>query len=190
MTSTTVLDRAHNGNVNAHDPAGDPPAKPSRRRFSAEFKNRIVDEYDAADRDERGALLRREGLYTSHISEWRNQRRQSNEPAASGGRRRSAEQVELDRLRKKNAKLESELARTRLALEITGKAHALLELLSESADIDDRFTYLCSISTEAEQQHATPLANASMAGRSVARLRASTSTQPITYRRPRMDSST
>ena len=139
MTSTTVLNRAHNGNVNEHDDAGVPPAKASRRRFPAEFKNRIVDEYDAADREERGALLRREGLYTSHISEWRSQRRQASEPAASSGRRRSAERVELDRLRKKNTKLESELARTRLALEITGKAHALLEMLSESADIDDRF---------------------------------------------------
>ena len=139
MTSTAVFERAHNGSVNEHDQAGDPPAKATRRRFSAEFKNRIVDEYDAADRDERGALLRREGLYTSHISEWRNQRRQAAEPTASSPRRRSAEQVELDRLRKQNSKLESELARTKLALEITGKAHALLELLSESADIDDTF---------------------------------------------------
>ncbi len=54
--------------------------------------------------------------------------------------RRSAEQVELDRLRKKNAKLQSELQRTKLALEITGKAHALLELLSESADTENRST--------------------------------------------------
>ena len=54
-------------------------------------------------------------------------------------RRRSTEQAELDRLRKKNAKLESELERTKLALEITGKAHALLELLSESAEIDPKF---------------------------------------------------
>jgi hypothetical protein len=61
------------------------------------------------------------------------------EPTRLSGQRRSAEQVELDRIRKKNAKFESELKRTRLALEITGKAHALLELLSESADIDDRF---------------------------------------------------
>jgi transposase len=139
MTSTTVLDRAHNGSVNEHDDAVDLPAKATRRRFSAEFKNRIVDKYDAADREERGALLRREGLYTSHISEWRNQRRQASEPTTSNRRRRSAEQIELDRLRKKNAKLESELERTKLALEITGKAHALLELLSESAEIDPKF---------------------------------------------------
>jgi transposase len=61
-------------------------------------------------------------------------------PAATSPRpRRSAEQAELDRLGKKNAKLESELERTKLALEITGKAHALLELLSESADIDPKY---------------------------------------------------
>jgi transposase-like protein len=139
MTSTTVVDRAHNGTVsNEHDDAVDPAAKATRRRFTREFKARIVDEYDAADREERGALLRREGLYTSHISEWRNQLARA-EPPARTARRRSAEQAELDRLRKQNAKLESELQRTKLALEITGKAHALLEMFSESADIDSKF---------------------------------------------------
>ena len=57
----------------------------------------------------------------------------------SSRRRRSAEQAELDRLRKQNSRLSSELARTKLALEITGKAHALLELFSESADIEQKF---------------------------------------------------
>ena len=139
LTSSTVLDRAHNGSVSIeHDEAVDPAAKPTRRRFTREFKVRIVDEYDAASREERGALLRREGLYTSHISEWRNQLA-AVEPVASSRRRRSAEQAELDRLRKQNSRLSSELARTKLALEITGKAHALLELFSESADIEQKF---------------------------------------------------
>ena len=44
----------------------------------------------------------------------------------------------MEKLRARNARLEAELARTRLALEITGKAHALLELLSESADSDPK----------------------------------------------------
>ena len=139
MTSSAVLDRAHNGSVSIeHDDAVDPAAKPTRRRFTREFKARIVDEYDAASREERGALLRREGLYTSHISEWRHQLA-AVEPASSSRRRRSAEQAELDRLRKQNSRLSSELARTKLALEITGKAHALLELFSESADIEQKF---------------------------------------------------
>jgi transposase-like protein len=142
MTTTAVLDRAQNGSVNAHDDAVDPAAKPTRRRFSNDFKDRIVDEYDDADDGEaRGALLRREGLYTSHISEWRNQRARRDKRATGSKdrRRRSAEQAELDKLRAKNAKLELELKRTKMALEITGKAHALLELLSESADIDPKY---------------------------------------------------
>lgn len=121
LTSTVLFDRAHNGVVTERlDDAVDPAAKATRRRFSREFKARIVDEYDAAAREERGALLRREGLYTSHISEWRHQLAGA-EPPASSRRRRSAEQAELERLRRQNAKLETELQRTKLALEITGK---------------------------------------------------------------------
>ena len=85
-------------------------------------------------------MLHREGLYTSHISEWRRARdagaRDGLAPKAKP--RRSAEQVELKKLRRRNERLEAELAKTRLALEITGKAHALLELLSESADSDPK----------------------------------------------------
>ena len=88
LTSSAGLDRAHNGSVSIeHDDAVDPAAKPTRRRFTREFKARIVDEYDAASREERGALLRREGLYTSHISEWRHQLA-AVEPASSSRRRR------------------------------------------------------------------------------------------------------
>ena len=136
MTSSSLLDRAHDGDVIEPD-QGDPAPKPQRRTFTAEYKNRIVDEYDSLPKggSERGALLRREALYSSHVSEWRNQRdRAADRPGTRS--RRSVEQVELDKLRKRNAKLEGELARTRLALEITGKAHALLEMLSESADTD------------------------------------------------------
>ena len=45
--------------------------RPKRRTFTAEFKAAILAEYDAADRSGRGEILRREGLYTSHIIEWR-----------------------------------------------------------------------------------------------------------------------
>lgn len=115
--------------------------RPKRRTFTAAYKARIVREYDqAACPGERGALLRREGLYTSHISQWRNSR---DTGAANGlkekpaGRpARSAADAENERLRKENEKLAAELARTKAALEVVGKAHALLELLSESADSD------------------------------------------------------
>jgi hypothetical protein len=88
-------------------------------------------------------LLRREGLYSSHIAEWRKQRAAGVEvglaPRSSAGQRvKTPEQRELEALRRRNTALESELNKTRLALEITGKAHALLELLSESAERDPR----------------------------------------------------
>jgi transposase len=138
MTTASVLVRAHDGVVDEPDPA----ARPRRRSFTAEYKARILDEYDAlpVGTSERGALLRREGLYSSHLAEWRKARDVGARDAlASRAKpRRSAEQVELDKVRRRNEQLEAELARTRLALEITGKAHALLELLSESADCDSK----------------------------------------------------
>jgi transposase len=126
--------RAQNGGVDEPDPA----ARARRRTFTAQYKARVLAEYEALPEHsgERGALVRREGLYSSHIAEWRKARDAAAldalEPKARPAKR-TAEQIELDRLRRKNERLEAELARTRLALEITGKAHALLELISESA---------------------------------------------------------
>jgi len=138
MTTASLLSRAHDGVVDEPDPA----ARPRRRTFTAEYKAGILDEYDALRHgsQERGALLRREGLYTSHIAEWRKARDAGARDglASKAKPRRSAEAVEVDHLRRRNQRLESELARARLALEITGKAHALLELLSESADTDSK----------------------------------------------------
>lgn len=109
-----------------------------RRTFPAAYKARILAEYDQAGPGERGALLRREGLHTSHISVWRKTRREGAGKELAGkspGRPgRSAQEVENERLRGENEKLAAELARTRAALEVVGKAHALLELLSGSAD--------------------------------------------------------
>ena len=72
MTTASLLARAHDGVVDEPDPA----ARPRRRTFTGEYKERILDEYDAlpAGSTERGALLRREGLYTSHTAEWRTAR--------------------------------------------------------------------------------------------------------------------
>ena len=116
-----------------------PSPRPSRRSFSPEYKLQILAEYDAAPNGEKGAILRREGLYSSHVIEWARARDAGALEGVTGARRskhqkRSTEAVELERLRARNAKLESELARTRTALDIMGKAHALLEQLSESAE--------------------------------------------------------
>jgi transposase-like protein len=107
--------------------------RPKRRTFTAEYKAQILAEYDAADRGERGAILRREGLYSSHIIEWRRAAevgaRSGLGPAARDRRDR-----EIEQLRARAEKAESELAKTKAALDLVGKAHALLETLSESAE--------------------------------------------------------
>ena len=115
--------------------------RPKRRMFTAEYKLRVLAEYDAAVPGEKGALLRREGLYSSHLVEWRRARDAGGldglaaRPRTGG---RSAEQVENDRLRGENERLQRELAKTQAALDVVGKAHALLELLSESAEPEKR----------------------------------------------------
>ena len=136
FTSASLNHRAQNGGM--ADDETDPAAKPTRRTFTASYKADILAEYDSHPRgsDERGAILRREALYSSHISEWRKQADAGARKglAAKSKKRRTAESVEVERLRKRNARLEKELAKTQTALEITGKVHALLEQLSESAD--------------------------------------------------------
>jgi transposase len=140
MTSASLLARVHDGVVDEPDPA----ARPRRRSFTAEYKARILDEYDAfpVGSSERGGLLRREGLYSSHLAEWRKARdggaRQG--LSAKAKAKRSADQVELERLRRRNERLSAELAKTRSALDVMGKLHALLEGLSESADTDPKST--------------------------------------------------
>jgi transposase len=120
--------------------ADGPSPRPSRRSFSSEYKLAIVAEYEAAPNGEKGAVLRREGLYSSHVIEWARARDAGALEGVSDARqspkrpKRSADTVELEQLRARNAKLEAQLLTTRTALDIMGKAHALLEQLSESAD--------------------------------------------------------
>ena len=139
MTTASLNDRADTGVV---EEKPDPAARARRRTFTAEYKARVLDEFDAlpAGSEQRGALLRREGLYTSHIAEWRKAREAGARKGleSKGRAKRTPEQVELEKLRRRTKQLEAELDRTKLALEITGKAHALLEMLSESADSDPK----------------------------------------------------
>jgi transposase-like protein len=111
-----------------------------RRSFSPEYKLAVVAEYENAPNGEKGAILRREGLYSSHVIEWTRARDAgalegvADSPRSEKRPKPSVEAAELERLRARNARLEAELKKTRTALDIMGKAHALLEQLSESAD--------------------------------------------------------
>lgn len=133
------------GRVARSGPRSDdgPSPRPSRRSFSPEYKLAIVAEYENAPNGEKGAILRREGLYSSHVIEWTRARDAGALEAVTDSRRsakrpkKSAETAELERLRARNAKLEADLTKTQTALDIMGKAHALLEQLSESAEVQE-----------------------------------------------------
>ncbi len=141
MTLTTVtMDRAHDDAMGG-DPT--PPDRPRRRSFPADYKLAILDEYDAcAGAGDKGAVLRREGLYSSHIVEWRRARdaagRAGLAPKARPTKQKAAE-VEAARQRRRADRAEAALAKARLVIEIQGKASALLEqLLTESATEEPR----------------------------------------------------
>jgi transposase len=116
------------------------PERAKRRSYSARYEAAILVEYDALDRDGRGALMRREGLYSSLISEWRKRRDKGGLEALGQARgRRPADPVERDnaRLQGRVAKLEAELDTSRRVIEVQGKLSALLEQLATGGATDE-----------------------------------------------------
>ena len=109
-------------------------AKPTRRRFSAEYRLRILEEADrCTTRGEIGRLLRREGLYTSHLSQWRQARRrgilQGLTPCKRGAKpMHKPTHTRIRQLEAKVARLEKELATAHTILEVQGKVAGLLGL--------------------------------------------------------------
>ena len=109
--------------------------RPTRRRFDRAFKISILAEWDrCSEHGEKAALLRREGLYSSLLSEWRRQAR-SGELTQQPGRRQPT-MAEVERLRVENEQLRIDLARAKVVIEVQGKVRALLDDLSKSADTD------------------------------------------------------
>ena len=109
--------------------------RPVRRRFTAEYKLRILREAEACTRPgEVGALLRREGLYTSHLSAWRRQRDGGALEAlgrARGRRRAHPLETEIADLRRRLERTEAELEKARRVIEVQGNVSALLGQLLE-----------------------------------------------------------
>jgi transposase-like protein len=123
---TLTMQRAHDEAMGGDDPTL--PPKPRRRTFTAEYKLSIVEQYDACVGDgDKGALLRREGLYSSHIVEWRRARDAAALDGLSPRTRQSAttpDAVALAKANRRIERLEADLAKHKLALEIAGRAHA------------------------------------------------------------------
>lgn len=109
------------------------PAKARSRTYSASYKARVLDEYESLDKAGKGALLRREGLYTSLIAAWRQQRDSGMRAALArpaGRPPADARDKELARLRKENERLAAELGKARKVIEVQGKLSALLGQLA------------------------------------------------------------
>jgi transposase len=123
---------------NEQVPDPEVPAKARSRTYSAGYKARILAEYESLDKAGKGALLRREGLYTSLISAWRIQRDQGVKEALArpaGRPPADARDRENARLRRENERLQAELAKARRVIEVQGKLSALLgQLATDSQD--------------------------------------------------------
>ncbi len=118
------------------EPDPEVPERARQRRFSAGYKQRILTEYEGLGKAGKGALLRREGLYSSLISEWRKQR--DHGALAALGRKRGRPETdprerELTELRQETQRLELELSKARKVIEVQGKLSALLEELASGS---------------------------------------------------------
>src|SRR5680860_507403 len=109
----------------------DPEVRPGRRSYPVAFKLKILAELDAADsKAQRGEIMRREGLYSSLVSAWRDQRREGafeSMKARKRGPKADAAKAENSRLRVQVAELEDRLATAEELIDAQGKASALLQ---------------------------------------------------------------
>jgi len=106
----------------------------SRRVYTARYKLEVLAEYERLDKTGKGALLRREGLYTSLISAWREQRDkgalEALSAAARGPKPVDTAARENQRLAAENARLQAELDKARQVIRVQGELSALLQQLS------------------------------------------------------------
>lgn len=112
------------------------PAKARPKSYSASYKARVLEEYDSLDKAGKGALLRREGLYTSLISAWRKQRDDGVRAALAkpaGRPPADARDRENARLRRENERLREQLETARKVIDVQGKLSALLDQLATSS---------------------------------------------------------
>ena len=117
-------------------------AKPKRRRFNAEYRLKILRQADACKAPgELGALLRREGLYSSLLSTWRRQREQGALVALQArkrGPKPKAVDPRLKELEKQNARLQRKLKQAEMIIEVQKKVHEILGIpLRTLADEED-----------------------------------------------------
>lgn len=132
MSPIQVDTSPRNGQAVLNVPDPEVVVKAQRRHFTAEYKRRVLQEADACTQHgEIGALLRREGLYSSHLNTWRRQRahgeRQGLTPAKRG-RKADPQAAEIVRLQRETERLTAQLVRAELIIEVQKKVSQLLGL--------------------------------------------------------------
>jgi transposase len=107
------------------------------RRYTAAYEARILEEYDQLDKAGKGALMRREGLYSSLISSWRTARDHGATQALArpvGRPKADPRDKQIDALQAEVERLRAELGKTRQVIEVQGKLFALLDQLATSSE--------------------------------------------------------
>lgn len=143
VRATGIEDPGRVSGAGTERPDPEVPERARRRTFTAQYKLEILAAYEAAAEGGKGALLRREGLYSSHIVEWRRARDAGALAALAaprGRKPRDKRDEQIAVLQAEKQRLEQELAKARFVMDVQAKLHALLETLSESADTEPRST--------------------------------------------------
>jgi transposase len=131
---------AGKGEAHAPDPEVLPRAE--RRQYAAQYKLRILEEVErCTERGQIGALLRREGLYSSHLSKWRRQRAEGQLQALSPQKRgRKVQEVgveDLARLQRENERLRARLEQAEMIIDVQKKLSRLLGLPVENPETEE-----------------------------------------------------
>ena len=110
--------------------------KATRRRFTAEYKQKIATEAEGCSRPgELGALLRREGLYSSIVQRWRRQLRESSLSSSKKSTRKELPSQEIARLKRENERLAEKLRQAELIIDVQKKVSEMIQTRSqEKAD--------------------------------------------------------
>jgi len=130
-----------NSKVKEEMPETEVVAKAKRKRFTAAEKLRILREVDACQGSgEIGALLRREGIYSSYLTTWRRQREGGELDGLAPhkrGPKPNPEAIELAKLRRENARLQERLRRAELIIDVQKKVARMLGETIETPELDD-----------------------------------------------------
>lgn len=146
MTANEAIRVRSNNEVAPQLPSPDPEVveRAHRRQFTASYKLRILEEADACKPGAVGALLRREALYSSHLTAWRRQRDQgmlSAFQSRRGRRSKDPAAAELARLRLENERLTHKLVVAETIIEVQKKVSALLGITLGSSEQGDRLSW-------------------------------------------------